>query len=83
MPPRMTPPPPPPIIPVVKRKDSLGQKILLIAVISAVLMIPSLIISSLVSDREDTEESTVNEISDAWSGRQLISGPIISATTAP
>ena len=75
MPPRMTPPPPPPIIPVVKRKDSLGQKILLIAVISAVLMIPSLIISSLVSDREDTEESTVNEISDAWSGRQLISGP--------
>lgn len=78
MPPRITPPPPPPIIPVVKRKDSLGQKILLIAVISAVLMIPSLIISSLVSDREDTEESTVNEISDAWSGRQLISGPIIS-----
>ncbi len=77
-PPRMTPPPPPPFVPPVKRKDSLGQKILLIAVISAVLMIPSIIISVLISDRESTEESTVSEISDSWSGRQLISGPVIS-----
>ena len=80
-PPRMTPPPPPPPVPPftpAPRRDNLGMKILLIAIISAVLMIPSLIISALVSSRELTEETTVNEISDSWSGSQLISGPIIS-----
>lgn len=69
---------PPPIAPPSKRKDSLGMKILLIAIISAVLMIPSIIISVLISDRERTLDTTVSEISDSWSSRQLISGPIIS-----
>ncbi len=77
---RPTPPPPPfnPVMPPKKQRDPLGTKILLIAVISAVLMIPSLIISSLVSDREYTLNSTVGDISDSWSGRQVISGPIIT-----
>lgn len=55
-----------------------GIKILFMALITLGLMIPDLIIYSLSSDREDSQEETVSTISKSWSGPQLISGPIIS-----
>lgn len=61
-----------------KRSQSLGQKILFIALISLGLLIPDLIIMSLIGDREHTQNTTVSEISSSWSGEQLISGPIVT-----
>ncbi len=55
-----------------------GLKILFMALITLGLMIPDLIIYSMSSDREDSQEETVSTISKSWSGPQLISGPIIS-----
>lgn len=65
-------------VPPRKSGQSIGMKILFIAIITAVLMIPDLIISSLVSDREHAQDATINEISYSWSGPQLISGPVLS-----
>lgn len=61
-----------------QQRQSLGLKILFIALITFGLLIPDLIIMSLISDREDTQEATVSEISSSWSGEQLISGPILT-----
>lgn len=61
-----------------RKRFSLGTKIVLIALITLILMIPGLIIGFLIGERERTETQTVNNICDSWSGSQLISGPIIS-----
>lgn len=68
----------PAVAPVEKRSQSLGLKILFIALISLGLLIPDLIIMSLIGDRERTQNTTVSEISSSWSGEQLISGPIVT-----
>lgn len=57
---------------------SLSLKILFIAILTLVLLIPDAIIYSLTSDRQETQQSTTREISQSWSGPQSISGPIIS-----
>ena len=68
----------PSVAPGEKRSQSLGLKILFIALISLGLLIPDLIMMSLISDREHAQNTTVAEISSSWSGEQLISGPIIT-----
>ena len=61
-----------------KRSQTLGTKILFIALISLGLLIPDLFIMSLIGDREEAQTTTVAEISSSWSGEQLISGPIVT-----
>lgn len=55
-----------------------GLKILFMALITLGLMIPDIIIYSLSSDREDSQQDTVSSISKSWSGPQTVSGPILS-----
>lgn len=77
----MMPPPVPPATlkqQSAAKSQSLGLKILFIAIISLVLLIPDMIIMSMTEDRQACQDATVTEISDSWSGRQLISGPIIT-----
>lgn len=64
--------------PMSPKKTSLSLKIVFIALITLVLLIPDAIIYSLNSDREHAQESTTEQISRSWSGYQTISGPIIS-----
>lgn len=61
-----------------QRSQPLGLKILFICLITFGLLIPDFIIMSLISDREDAQDSTIAEISSSWSGEQLISGPVIT-----
>ncbi|MDE6609342.1 MAG: cell envelope integrity protein CreD, partial [Muribaculaceae bacterium] len=58
----------PSVAPGEKRSQSLGLKILFIALISLGLLIPDLIMMSLISDREHAQNTTVAEISSSWSG---------------
>lgn len=60
------------------KRQSLSLKILFIALITLVLLIPDAIIYSLNTDRRYTQEHVTHEISKSWSGPQTISGPIIS-----
>ncbi|WP_295727939.1 cell envelope integrity protein CreD [uncultured Muribaculum sp.] len=60
------------------RQQSVSLKILFIILLSLILLIPDMIIYSLNDEREDRQHETTQEISQSWSGPQLISGPIIS-----
>lgn len=61
-----------------RRPMRVGLKILFMALITLGLMIPDIIIYSLSSDREDSQQDTVSSISKSWSGPQTVSGPILS-----
>lgn len=58
--------------------QSIGLKILFIVLITIALMIPALFLSSLISDREESQKTTIEEIGYSWSGPQLLTGPVFS-----
>jgi len=59
-------------------RESISFKMLIIGIIVFVLMIPSMMVQSLVSERMYRKNSVLNEITTAWSNPQTITGPIIS-----
>ena len=59
-------------------RESISFKMLIIGIIVFVLMIPSMMVQSLVSERMHRKNSVLNEITSAWSNPQTITGPIIS-----
>lgn len=56
-------------------RNSATIKIVTIGVLVLVLLIPSSMIFSLISERESRKETVVQEISQKWGGRQCITGP--------
>ncbi len=62
------------------KKDSVALRILLIAAITILLLIPLLMIQSLITDRQQYRFEAVQEISKSWSGAQTIAGPVITVT---
>jgi inner membrane protein len=58
-------------------KESVTIKLLSIGFLVLILMIPSSWIETLVNERQARAESVIAEISDKWSGRQTISGPVL------
>ena len=74
----MTPPPfcePPAMRPQRKFSDSISFKILFIALLTLVLLIPDLIIYNAVDDREDRRLQAIDEIGQQWSRQQSLAGP--------
>lgn len=63
------------------KKDSVALRILLIAAITILLLIPLLMIQSLITDRQQYRFEAVYEISKSWAGAQTIAGPMITVTT--
>lgn len=63
-----------------KNRDAITLKILLIAVLIIVLLIPMFMIQNLISEREDTAKKAVNEVQQKWSGAQIIVGPVLTVT---
>lgn len=59
-------------------KHSLGTRLFIIAFLTLVLLIPSLLIQNLISERENRRDSVADEISQKWGNEQAIIGPIIS-----
>ena len=61
-----------------KLKDNIYFKLGAIVLISLLLLIPTAMITSLVSERESTQDLAISEVSSKWGEKQTISGPIIS-----
>lgn len=58
-------------------EDSILFKSGVIAILIMVLLIPSAWIQGLITDREGYQQDNINSVSDKWSGKQLINGPVL------
>lgn len=59
-------------------KKSLGIRLFIIGFLSLVLLIPSLLIQELISERESRRNSVADEISQKWGKKQTVIGPLIT-----
>lgn len=59
-------------------KNSIGIRLFIIAFLTLILLIPSILIQVLISEREDRRESVADEISQKWGNEQAVVGPVIS-----
>jgi inner membrane protein len=62
------------------KRESVALRIILIAAIIIMLVIPLLMVQSLITDRQSYWQEAVNEISKSWAGEQSIAGPIITVS---
>jgi inner membrane protein len=62
------------------KKDSVALRIIFIAGIIIMLLIPLLMIQSLITDRQQYRFVAIQEISKSWAGAQTIAGPMITVT---
>jgi inner membrane protein len=62
------------------KKESVALRIILIASIIILLIIPLLMVQSLITDRQNYRQEAVNEISKSWAGVQTIAGPMITVS---
>lgn len=58
-------------------KDSVLFKLVFIAFIALMLLIPSSWIDGLISERSNRQREIIDDVSDKWSGSQLIQGPVL------
>lgn len=61
-----------------KFKNSVGIKLLVMAVLALGLLIPASMIKGLITERESTRAMVIDEIGSKWGGSQTIAGPILS-----
>jgi inner membrane protein len=59
-------------------RDSVMFKMLFIAIIIIVLLIPLFLIRAVISERQKRRDDAVYEVSEKWGGIQTVTGPIIS-----
>lgn len=52
-------------------------KLGLIGFLTILLLIPSSLIQDLIAERQSRQEEVIREISDKWSGSQLVQGPVL------
>lgn len=57
--------------------ESVIFKLILIGILTLLLLIPSVWIQDLIRERQDRQDEVTKEISDKWSGSQLIEGPVL------
>lgn len=60
------------------RKESITLRIILIAAITIILLIPLFMIQSLIDDRQTYRDEAVLEVSKGWAGNQNVSGPVLT-----
>jgi len=58
-------------------RESVLIKLLLIGVLTLLLLIPSNMIQSLIWERQERQKEVISEITDKWSGSQLVEGPVM------
>ena len=59
-------------------KNSIGLRMVVIGILTFLLMIPSLMILSLVNERENRKNEVEDEIRGKWSSSQILTGPILT-----
>lgn len=57
--------------------ESVLIKLVLIGVLTLLLLIPSSWIQDLIGERQSRQDEVIKEISDKWSGSQLLEGPVM------
>ncbi|MEJ7691712.1 inner membrane CreD family protein, partial [Daejeonella sp.] len=58
-------------------KGSVIIKMALIGCLTLVLLVPSVLIRDLISERQSRQNEVITEVSDKWAGSQLLQGPIL------
>ena len=59
-------------------KNSAGIRIIIIAVLTLVMLIPALMVQSLIEERQMRRDSAVLEVNERWGREQTIMGPVIT-----
>lgn len=59
-------------------KNSVMLKLATITVLVLLLLIPTTMIQSIISEREFLNEETINEVSSKWANSQQVNGPILT-----
>jgi inner membrane protein len=59
-------------------KRSVTVKLFSIGFLILILLIPTSMLQSLISERQDIRDSAIEEVSSKWGGRQTIGGPVLS-----
>ncbi len=58
-------------------QESVTVKLIFIGVLIVVLLIPSSLIDNLIRERAQRQDEMISDVSDKWSGSQLIMGPVL------
>lgn len=58
-------------------RESMLIKLCFIGVLTLVLLIPSVLLQDLIRERQQRQNEVTTEISDKWSGEQLLEGPVL------
>lgn len=58
-------------------RESLTVKLVFIGGLILVLLIPSSLINNLISERAGRQDEMIRDVSDKWSGGQLVMGPVL------
>ncbi|NOU60747.1 cell envelope integrity protein CreD [Marinifilum caeruleilacunae] len=59
-------------------KQSVGLKLTTITILMLLLLIPTSMIKSIISERKNLNRSVLNEVSSKWANEQQINGPVLS-----
>lgn len=59
-------------------RNSITIRLLIIGLLILILMIPSVMISALISERESRKREAIAEITSKWAGIQTVGGPVIT-----
>jgi inner membrane protein len=60
-----------------RREWSPGVRLLLVALIGLVLVVPLMMVYALVYDRQSQAQTAQSEINAGWGGAQVVSGPVV------
>lgn len=63
---------------VERARRSVGMRLATIFVITVILMIPTIMIQALISERKDRRDVAAEEVSQNWGSSQVVIGPIIT-----
>jgi inner membrane protein len=58
-------------------KESVTIKLIFIGVLIIVLLIPSSLVQNLITERANRQDDMMKDVSDKWSGSQVIKGPVL------
>lgn len=58
-------------------KESVTIKLLFIATLVLVLLVPSSLVNNLIDERASRQDEMMRDVSDKWSGSQVIKGPVL------
>ncbi|MBK7500569.1 MAG: inner membrane CreD family protein [Ignavibacteriales bacterium] len=64
------------------KKESITLRIILIAAIILILLIPLFMIQSLIEERQAYRDEAIKEVSKGWAGNQIVSGPVLSVLSS-